>query len=100
MESRLKLQDELKQFLPNVYFQPPSDIRLVFPCITYSKTSKDTKKANNDTYKSAQEYQITVIELDPDSDLADRIVAYFQYATFGSYFVVDRLHQTTIKLYF
>lgn len=97
---RVELHNKLLEFLPNVYFQPPSDIRMVYPCIVYSKTEKEVEYANDILYKEAQEYQITVIDADPDSPVADLILRSFQYASPGQFFVMDNLNQTTIKLYF
>ena len=98
--SRLLLHDELLQFLPNVYFQPPSDITIKYPCIVYQKTENTAVYANNHIYKTLQEYQLTVIDYNPDNDLTDRIVEHFEYANPGSRFVVDRLNHSTIKLYY
>lgn len=100
MTKRLELHQELLQFLPHVYFQPPSDIRMTFPCIAYTKSSIDIKYANNKIYKMAQEYQITLMEADPDSTLADRILEHFQYSAPGSNFVSDGLNHTIIKIYY
>ena len=100
MATRLELQAELEKFASHVYFQPPSDLRMMFPCIVYSKKSNKVTRANNHSYNSRQEYQLTIIERDPDSDLADKVVSHFQYSSIGTYFVVDSLHQTTINLYF
>lgn len=100
MGSRLDLHTELLTFLPTVYFQPPSDIRMTFPCIIYRKTIKNRRHANNRIYNNTQEYELTLVERSPDSDLADRIEAHFQHATIGTSFVLDNLNHTTIKLYF
>lgn len=100
MENRLGLQQELLAFSPNVYFQAPSDIRMIYPCIVFNKVSNKILHADDTTYKKTQEYQLTVMDFDPDSTIADDIVAYFKYSTIGSYFVVDRLHHTTINIYY
>ena len=52
MESRLKLQTILEDILGsgNVYFQPPSSVKMSYPAIRYSRDNIDKKVANNSTY--------------------------------------------------
>lgn len=100
MGSRLELHNELLQFVPNVYFQPPSDHRMTFPCIVYGKASRLDVYAADDIYKIDREYQLQVIERDPDSDLVDRVINHFRYALIGPNFVKDNIYHTSIKLYF
>lgn len=98
--SRLDLHDDLISFLPNVYFQPPSNIQMKYPCIIYHKTGKERRYANNGLYFNRQEYQLTVIENDPDSLVADNLESFFEYCTIDQYFTVDNLNHTTLTLYF
>jgi hypothetical protein len=100
MASRLELHGELLNFLPNVYYQAPSNIQMMYPCIVYNKTSKMRHFANDVIYLSQQEYQITVIDKNPDSDVADRIEAYFKSCAINQYFTVDNLNHTTLNLYY
>lgn len=100
MGSRLDLHNELLKFLPNVYFQPPSNITMEYPCIVYNKTGKDRKFANDDIYLSNQEYQLMVIDGDSDSIIADEIESYFQNCIISQYYIVDNLHHTTLSLFY
>lgn len=101
MSKRIELQTILETFLPSVYFQPPSNIRMSYPCIVYSKTpSGSAEYANNSPYKRTQLYTITVIEKSPETDLVDRIFEHFNYCSIGSNFIKDNLHHTILNLYF
>ena len=100
MASRLDLHSELLTFLPNVYFQPPSTIEMTYPCIIYNKTGKFKTSANDDTYFSIQEYQLTVVDKNPDSTVADDIEKHFQHCTISQYYTVDNLNHTTLNLYY
>lgn len=100
MAKRIELQQALLEFSDNVYFQPPSDLRMTYPCIAYSKSAPKLDRANNQIYNKSQEYKLIVIETDPDGDIADRINEYFMHSAIDSRFVVDRLHQTAITLYY
>jgi hypothetical protein len=100
MPSRLELHAELVKFLPNVYFQPPSTIKMLYPCIVYNKTSKMRHFANDVVYLSQQEYQIMVIENNPDSTVADDIEKHFKHCGINQYYTVDNLNHTTLNLYY
>jgi hypothetical protein len=100
MGNRIELQAELVKFMSNVYFQPPSNITISYPCIVYSKTQKSTQRANDGMYLSKQGYQITLIEKNPDSEIANEIESHFQYCEISQHFVTDNLHHTTLNLYY
>lgn len=100
MASRLDLHAELLKFMPNVYFQPPSTITMTYPCIVYNKTGKFKNDANDGIYLSIQEYQLMLIEKNPDSTVADDIEKYFKYCVIGQYYTVDNLYHTTLNLYY
>lgn len=100
MGYRLDLQEELKSFIPNVYFQPPANIKMKYPCIVYNKTDKARKFGNDRLYIWTQQYKLTVIESDPDSTVADNIEEHFQYCTTDQNFTVDNLNHTTLLLYY
>lgn len=100
MASRLELHAELVKFLPNVYFQPPSTIKMMYPCIVYNKTPKMRHFANDVVYLSQQEYQIMLIENNPDSTVADSIEKHFQHCAINQYYTVDNLNHTTLNLYY
>lgn len=86
--------------MPNVYFQPPSTIQMTYPCIVYAKSGKRRDYSNNKMYKVNQEYQIMLIEKNPDSKIADNMEIHFQYCTIDQYYTVDNLNHTTLSLYY
>lgn len=100
MGSRIALHNELLKFIPNVYFQPPSNIKMVYPCIVYNKTGKNRHFADNVVYLSQQGYRLMVIESDPDSVIADNIETHFKHCLIDQYYTVDNLNHTTLSLYY
>src|SRR4051812_34274733 len=68
--SRLELQTLLESILalPNVYFQPPSNIQMQYPCIVYKRDDSQTDFADNRPYSRTKRYQVTVIDRNPDSE--------------------------------
>ena len=79
MADRLTLQTEFENILgsKNVYFSPPESVKMSYPCIIYSKSNVNKQNANDQLYKSMNEYEVTIIDRDPESVIADEIIAYF-----------------------
>jgi hypothetical protein len=100
MPKRLELHNKLLTFFPNVYFQPPSNIQMTYPCIVYNKTGKNRHFGNDVIYLSQQGYQLMVIESNPDSDVADKLENHFQHCAINQYYTVDGLSHTTLSLYY
>lgn len=100
MGNRSELHNELLNFTPNVYFQPPSNLQLSYPCIIYDKTPSHKNIANNGVYIRVQGYDLTVVEKTPDNIIAEEIETSFQYCSITQYFKKDNLNQTKIKLYY
>lgn len=82
-----------------VYFQPPHDTQMEYPCIVYQRDSADTKHADNAPYKRTQRYQVTVIDRDPDSLLPAQVAA-LPMCTFSRFMRADRLNHDIFTLYF
>lgn len=100
MNNRLSLHNELVKFIPNVYYQPPSNIKMVYPCIVYNKTGRNRHFGNDVIYLSQQGYRLTLIERNPDSEVADNIENHFQYCAIDQHYVQDNLNHTTLQLYY
>lgn len=101
MASRLRLQTILEGLLgsENVYFQPPSTIRMLYPCIVYQRSYADTKFADNRPYSYQKQYQITVIDKNPDSLIPDK-VATLPMCIFDRNFIADNLNHDVFNIYF
>jgi hypothetical protein len=54
MRSRIDLHQELLNFSDNVYFQPPSNVNMTYPCIVYNKTGKLRHFGNDTIYLNKQ----------------------------------------------
>ena len=71
MGQRLNLSNLLRNLLGsnNVYYEPPSDFKMKFPCIVYERAKLEPDYADNLPYKIDKVYYVTCIYDDPDSDL-------------------------------
>jgi hypothetical protein len=101
MAPRLELQALLRSTLGsnNVYFQPPPNITMQYPCIVYSRDDRDSRFANNKPYAHLVGYQVTVIDRNPDSLIPDR-VANLPLCEFQRTYTADNLNHDVYKLFF
>ena len=99
MAERLKLQALLKTYCDNVYYQPPENVSLKYPCIIYTRSNIDNIVADDDTYCQNICYDITVITLNPDDDIVMNL-SRLPRIKFGRHYVSDTLHHDTFSLYF
>jgi hypothetical protein len=104
MAPRQNLQDLLKGVQgetteTKVYFQPPSKDKMVYPCIVYDLDDVDTSHADNEPYTITDQYQVTVIDRNPDT-LIRKAVEKLPRCSFNRKFVVDGLHHFVYKLYY
>ena len=99
MDDRLKLHEHFLTLCPNVYFQKPSDMNMKYPAIVYSRSEMEKVRANNKTYILNHVYDITVIDRNPDSPIAEEILK-MDYSEYDRQFCVNGLNHITITLYF
>jgi hypothetical protein len=99
MAPRLELQSLLEEIADHVYFQPPANIHIEYPCIIYSRDGTSSDHANNNLYRHAKQYQITVVDRDPDTELADKVEA-LRYTAFERFFAADDLNHYVFTLFF
>ena len=102
MASRLELHEELVGLLGsrNIYFQPPESIKLNYPCIVYSISGISKRNANNKMYNNAIEYEVIVIDKDPDSEIPMKILAHFPMCRFDRSYTSDNLNHSALTLYY
>lgn len=96
MASRLNLHEELCSVLGsrNVYYQPPSGVKMKYPAIRYSLDKRNLTYADGVVYNSRKAYQVIVIDTDPDSELPDILETNFQAISFENNYVSDGLYHT------
>jgi hypothetical protein len=101
MASRLKLQELLEELLGSnhVYFQPPSDITMQYPCILYVRDDSKTEFAGNSKYLHTKRYQVTVVDRDPDTELSDKVEA-LPLCAFDRFYAADGLNHFVFTLFF
>lgn len=99
MARRQQLHQLLETFTPNVYFQPPTNIKLQYPCIIYERDFAHTKFSDNKPYDHTLRYAITIIDRDPDSEIPAKVAA-MPMSLFNRFFTVDNLNHDVYNVYF
>lgn len=96
---RLELQELLEEYCDAVYFQPPSSKRINYPCIVYNRSTDYINRANDKLYMKEKMYRVTVMDKNPDSDIADRLQE-LPWAVIISRDVIDNIYHTTLNIYY
>ena len=101
MAQRLDLQALLVEILDSdhVYFQPPSNVQMVYPCIVYNRETIIPTWAHNKPYQLHNRYLVTVIDRDPDSEIPDK-VANLPLCVHDRFYTADNLNHHVFKLFF
>ncbi len=102
MGSRLELQTLLESLMgpdPHVYFQAPTNYQMEYPCILYQRDNSWSTFADNRPYARAKRYQVTVIDRNPDSELADKVED-LPYCSIDRYYPADGLNHFVFTLFF
>ena len=107
MGRRLDLHHALKQAYEEstnktsdkkIWYQSPGNTKLIYPCIIYKLNDMPPIFANNNPYKIEHEYELTVIDSDPNSPLRERI-AQFPKCRMTNSFESDNLHHYVFQIY-
>ena len=101
MGSRLDLQTKLETLLgnQNVYYQPPTSVRMNYPAIVYSRSNIENRHADDDVYMQAYFYEVIVIDEDPDSEVVENI-SKLPGCRFDRHYTSDNLNHDVFTLYY
>lgn len=99
MALRTELQEALEALTEHVYFQPPNNIQMQFPCIKYERDGTHSEFADNEPWLHAKRYQVTVIDRNPDSTLPDQVEA-MPYCKFDRALQAGDLNHWVFNLFF
>lgn len=97
---RLELHEKLSKLMPNVYFQPPSNVRMTYPAIVYSLDKVHALHADNVIYVMGFCYTVTFISSKYDEAKILEILDAFEMISLNRAFVSDNLYHTVFQLYF
>ncbi len=86
----------------NVYYNPPTSIRMEFPCFRFELNNLDVKHADNFAYSRKPRWAVTYITRDVEDveKVAEQMLDIFQYCNFDTSFRSDNLEHAVFNLYF
>jgi hypothetical protein len=92
----------------HVYFQPPANIKLHYPCVVYKRDGNKPTWADNGKYFNSWSYQLIIIDQDPISSCinADKTktiidaISELPKCSYIRHYVVDNLDHDVFKIYY
>ena len=99
MNDRLVFREFLKTFCKNLYFQPPTNVKMEYPAIVYKINSVDNHHANNKPYAQFLSYQLTVIDKNPDSDIFKALLK-APMCKYDRSYTADNLNHFVFTIYY
>lgn len=98
-QDRASLQALLLELVSHVYFQPPDNMKLEYPCILYKRDNAQTRFADDLPYSIKNRYMITIIDRDPENEISKK-VALLPSSTFSRSYTADGLYHDVYNIYF
>lgn len=101
MSRRIELHDLLKVVLGSdkVYFQPPENMNLSYPCIVYSRSNVRPLYSDDSVYNTRTRYSVTVIDPNPDSDIPPKL-SIVPTAKFERHYRQNNMNHDVYSLYY
>jgi hypothetical protein len=98
---RVELQTILENLLGtrNVYFQPPENLKLKYPCIVYERSKIHKTAADNGPYRLMEKYTVTYMDSDPDSQVPYQLLE-LPYCAYDRHFASDNLNHDVFTIFF
>lgn len=102
-DKRLELHEKLCSLLGSreVYFQPPSNVKMHYPSIVYDLTRVNQRYADDIGYRHMPGYSVTIIDRSSNIDWINKMLdAFPKYCSFERTFIADNLvHYVFILFY-
>lgn len=102
MASWSDLRTELIQItgIKNVYYQPPSNVRINYPCIRFKLDGADVKYASNTPYRMMVKYQIIYVTNKVDDDMITQLPSQLRYCSFDRQYTSDNLYHYVFEVFY
>jgi hypothetical protein len=82
-----------------VYFQPPGEHKMEYPCIRYQRDDMSTQFADNAPYRLRTRYSVTLMSRSPNTDVLKKL-AQLPMSTYERFFVADNINHDVFNIYF
>lgn len=101
MSKRLELQTKLENLMGNrhVYYQPPENLKMEYPCIRYSRSDITSNHADNIKYINKTRYELVIIDKHPDNAVIEKILE-LPLSSYDRHYITDNLNHDIITIYY
>lgn len=82
----------------NVYYQPPENVKMVYPAIVYELNRFDIYFAEDSIYRSNVSFKVTLITKDPVSRTVSELMR-LPYSSMSSFFRSEGLNHFVFNIY-
>lgn len=98
---RLSLQLLLEKLIGNrnVYYRPPENLKMNYPCIRYNRDEVVSEHADNISYRKTNRYQLIVIDRNHDNPVIDKLLD-LPMCKFNTHYESDNLNHDVFTLYY
>lgn len=80
------------------HFQPPSNVRMVYPALVYELSDIQIWQADNKHYHAEEVYMLTLMDKNPDSKYLEKL-KYVPNVSFNRFYVVDGLNHWVFTIH-
>lgn len=105
--NRSELSQTLHTLCENVYFQPPDNVDLTYPCIIYTLNRVNSTYADNIAYKTRREYNILYITKNPEpiyeltgEGMIETFLHTFDHIKHTNHYTKDNLYHDAFNLFY
>lgn len=101
MSNQTRFQSLLEELLGSdeVHFQPPANLTMEYPAITYEVDDIPPQYADNGIFLRTTTYTVTGIDYDPDSPVFQKL-ADFPRSRFDTRFSTEQLNHSVFTINF
>ena len=100
MGAQPDLHMELLELCDHAYYDPPSSVKMKYPCFVYKLSKPKIKHADNKVYKKFTAYTITYISLSVADGIIDTMLTGFPYCRFDRHYAANDLHHYVFELFY
>lgn len=97
-ELSAKLNAIMDEVGGNVYYQPPEDHKMIYPCLVYELEEVNIKFADNGPYSLWDRYQVTLIRHEPDSPVIRKLLG-LPHSSFSRHYATSGLNHDVFVIY-
>ena len=97
-----QIRDILYTIRETVYFDPPTSVRMDYPCFRFVMNNTDSRYADNIHYMNHKRWAITYITRDVEDaeQVVKPVLNAFKYCTHETTYRAENLEHVVFNLYF